>query len=360
MPFTAIEYANMIYCWGVSKGNFAAALRLYNETYPNSQQPASPKVILRAVCRLRENLPIVPQTSLGDHRGGRKPEISPHLEERILRYFTRFPTASSRQAGRRFHVSHRTVQRILKRDDRRACHFQKVHDVSPPDYSQRTEYCRWVLQKHNQDPHFIHKIMWTGESSFSRNGTKNRHVRARTNSGVSHQNGHQYRWKINVWAAILDENLIGPVFINGKLTDQKYLDIVNNHVCGYLEDLPLAALQDTWYQYDEAEPHNTSTSRLNDLFGKKLIGPHGPRRWPPQSPDLTPMDYFLWEYIKGVVFESECETKEEMRSRIVLAFDQVREINRREELFKRVHEQNIKRLCVCLETNGTQVENQSL
>ncbi|GBP18362.1 hypothetical protein EVAR_14755_1 [Eumeta japonica] len=42
MPFTAVEYANMIYCWEVCGSDIAAVLRLYSETYPDSQQPASP------------------------------------------------------------------------------------------------------------------------------------------------------------------------------------------------------------------------------------------------------------------------------------------------------------------------------
>ncbi|GBP51337.1 hypothetical protein EVAR_34123_1 [Eumeta japonica] len=38
-------------------GDIAAALRLYSETHPDSQQPANPQVILRVVYRLRDNLP---------------------------------------------------------------------------------------------------------------------------------------------------------------------------------------------------------------------------------------------------------------------------------------------------------------
>ncbi|GBP16816.1 hypothetical protein EVAR_13201_1 [Eumeta japonica] len=39
---TAIEYANIIYCRGVCREDIAATLRLYSETYSDSQQPASP------------------------------------------------------------------------------------------------------------------------------------------------------------------------------------------------------------------------------------------------------------------------------------------------------------------------------
>ncbi|GBM79996.1 hypothetical protein AVEN_108648-1 [Araneus ventricosus] len=33
-------------------------------------------------------------------------------------------------------------------------------------------------------------------------------------------------------------------------------------------------------------------------FGEHIIGYGGFHEWPPRSPDLTPMDFFLWGYLK--------------------------------------------------------------
>lgn len=42
---------------------------------------------------------------------------------------------------------------------------------------------------------------------------------------------------------------------------------------------------------------------LNDEFGNNWIGQRGPHRWPPRSPDLNPLDFFFWGYLKDNVFK---------------------------------------------------------
>ncbi|GFU62557.1 hypothetical protein TNCV_1313931 [Trichonephila clavipes] len=52
--------------------------------------------------------------------------------------------------------------------------------------------------------------------------------------------------------------------------------------------------------------HVTQLVSLNDLlkdtFGDRLISRFGPVNWPPRSCDLTPLDYFLWGYVKSLVY----------------------------------------------------------
>ncbi|GFU97128.1 uncharacterized protein TNCV_4642211 [Trichonephila clavipes] len=41
---------------------------------------------------------------------------------------------------------------------------------------------------------------------------------------------------------------------------------------------------------------------LKATFGDRLISRFGPVNWPPRSCDLTPLDYFLWGYVKSLVY----------------------------------------------------------
>ncbi|GBM69974.1 hypothetical protein AVEN_142995-1 [Araneus ventricosus] len=42
---------------------------------------------------------------------------------------------------------------------------------------------------------------------------------------------------------------------------------------------------------------------LNLHFGNdRIISRHFPTAWPPQSPDLNPCDFWLWGYLKAVVY----------------------------------------------------------
>ncbi|KAJ4432790.1 hypothetical protein ANN_21429 [Periplaneta americana] len=48
-------------------------------------------------------------------------------------------------------------------------------------------------------------------------------------------------------------------------------------------------------------------SRLNEQFSGHWIGRRGPVEWPARSPDLTPLDFFFWGYIKNLIYEDKIE-----------------------------------------------------
>ncbi|GFY05732.1 DUF4817 domain-containing protein [Trichonephila clavipes] len=62
-----------------------------------------------------------------------------------------------------------------------------------------------------------------------------------------------------------------------------------------------------WFQQDGATCHTARATidLLKDTFGDRLISRFGPVNWPPRSCDLTPLDYFLWGYLKSLVYEDE-------------------------------------------------------
>jgi len=57
------------------------------------------------------------------------------------------------------------------------------------------------------------------------------------------------------------------------------------------------------FQQDGATSPTTlaSMAEIQSFFGDRVIS-KGLR--PPRSPDLTPPDYFLWEYLKGTVYQT--------------------------------------------------------
>ena len=64
-----------------------------------------------------------------------------------------------------------------------------------------------------------------------------------------------------------------------------------------------------WYQHDGAPPHYSRAVQqlLNEKFKNQWIGRGGPIEWPPRSPDLNPLDFFLWGYIKALVHKKTTE-----------------------------------------------------
>ncbi|GFV01129.1 hypothetical protein TNCV_1010501 [Trichonephila clavipes] len=55
---------------------------------------------------------------------------------------------------------------------------------------------------------------------------------------------------------------------------------------------------------------------LKDTFGNRLISRFGPVNWPPRSCDLTPLDYFLWGYVKSLVYADKPQTLDHFEDNI--------------------------------------------
>lgn len=53
-----------------------------------------------------------------------------------------------------------------------------------------------------------------------------------------------------------------------------------------------------------APVHNARivTHYLNERFPNSWIGTNGPVNWPPRSPCLNPLDYFLWGLMKNRIY----------------------------------------------------------
>lgn len=65
-------------------------------------------------------------------------------------------------------------------------------------------------------------------------------------------------------------------------------------------------------------------NHLNEVYPNRWIGRGGPRAWPPRSPDMTPLYYFLWGHLKTMVYGREINTREQLIQRIIDACDEIR------------------------------------
>ncbi|GBO19818.1 hypothetical protein AVEN_269298-1 [Araneus ventricosus] len=100
------------------------------------------------------------------------------------------------------------------------------------------------------------------------------------------------------------KELIGPVFCEGTLTGQRYLELLQDVITDFVENLPLHQIRNVWFQYYGAPAHKISNVKqyLMEAIQNPVIGYGGFVEWPSRSPDLTPLDFFLWGHIKGQVF----------------------------------------------------------
>ncbi|GFW35611.1 uncharacterized protein TNCV_2462511 [Trichonephila clavipes] len=99
--------------------------------------------------------------------------------------------------------------------------------------------------------------------------------------------------KLTVWCALWAGGIIGPYFFKN---DEGHNVTVN----------------------DGATCHTARATidLLKDTFGDRLISRFGPVNWPPRSCDLTPLDYFLWGYVKSLVYADKPQTLDHLEDNI--------------------------------------------
>jgi hypothetical protein len=69
--------------------------------------------------------------------------------------------------------------------------------------------------------------------------------------------------------------------------------------------------------------------------------------WSARSPDLTPMDFFLWNHLKEIVYKSKAKSLSYLRQSIMSAFRTLDS-----DLCKKVCELVPRRLERCIDANG--------
>ena len=107
------------------------------------------------------------------------------------------------------------------------------------------------------------------------------------------------------------------------------------------------------FKQDRAPPHWGLAVRdaLDETFPERWIGRDGPILWPPRSPDLTPLDFFLWSYVKDIVYKTVVPNIDVLKTRIEDAIANVTV-----EMLQNVWREVEYRLDILRATNGAHVE----
>lgn len=285
-------------------------------------------------------------------------EETEHRNERICSSLVLESTRSTRNVAEELGISNKTVARVWKQNGFKCFKYSKTHEIFPDDNFRRMEFCDTVMEKANQDPNFIKNIVFTDESSFSLSGKHNPSVLrywSQENEFRSYEAHTQYPQKLNVWAGIFGDNLIGPFFIDGNLNAEKYLELLQIQVLPAIRNLPGVNLETIWFQQDGCPAHNAVRVKefLRNSFPDRLMSGTGDIRWPPRSPDLSPNDFFLWGFLKSKVYaHNRANNLDELREKLLEA---TRAIS--VEMLGNVRRNFYDRLGYCLASQGGIFEN---
>lgn len=333
--------------------------RIFNELYPE-RPPISRRTVGKTIQRFEETGNVKNKPKLG------RPKSATTEEKQLdtLLAIVESPHVSTRQVARDLETSQTSVRRVLKKAKYHPYKIQLVQELSDDDFDRRSEFCGVMMDRCVIDRQFIFKICFSDEATFCLNGTLNRQNCRYWSDNNPHwmrESHTQHPQKVNVWCGIIKRHIVGPFFIDGSLNGDKYLALLNNDILPFLARLYPGnngnIHESIWFQQDGAPPHYARNVRelLNDIFPGRWIGRRGPLEWPARSPDLTPLDFFLWGYLKTKVYKSKPNDLQDLKTRIS---EEIHDINTNKQhlLINSLHS-FMDRLGHCVAAEGQQFEH---
>lgn len=155
----------------------------------------------------------------------------------------------------------------------------------------------WAQERVNWTVQDWAKVLWTDESPIELLGSKKRHIVRRRDDEQYHPHCIQPTvkfggGKLMVWGCF-SSNGTGPlVRVHGIMDQKVYKNILIHHAKPALTCLKCAIFQ------QDNDPKHTAKSVLQYLNGPRF--PATLMHWPPQSPDLNPIEN-LWIYMDSKV-----------------------------------------------------------
>jgi hypothetical protein len=242
----------------------------------------------------------------------------------------------NRKAGAR----RKSANKLAKENDccRRTIHNILYKDLAVKPYKRircqaltekqkikRKQFCCWVRK--NISTHFVKKIMFSDEKIFDEDGQinyKNEIIYAKSREEANTIGGlheeQKYPMSVMVWCGITWNGVVKVVVLPHKTTFNSIFYVENVLPVIKRDGLNLIG-EDMVYQQDGARPHTSKlTKKAFKTAGIEFLHDGF---WPPNSPDLNPMDYFFWNQVESFMPKKKYSDRENLVKEIKKSVSQV-------------------------------------
>lgn len=278
-----------------------ATLRAYKRMMSLHNDPFPPSTISRLMQKFEAT------KTLHDIQSPGRPSIVNERSSAIEKSITNLKAAnplghtSSRQVARETAIPQRSVVRVLHQIGMHPFRISRTQAISEEDKLKRLDFAKWILENEEILPN----ILWSDEAYFSLDGLVNRHncvIWAYENPRCNlPKNLHSP--KLCVWMAISSNFKLQPHFFESTVDQENYTSMLRDHLIPELQKR--RKMKSVVFQHDGAPPHFSKKARdfLSTKFPEnRVIGRGYGHPWPPRSPDLSPLDYYLWGTLKARVY----------------------------------------------------------
>jgi len=265
-------------------------------------------------------------------------------------------TASTRRISTCMGVPHTRVWQTLHHHGLYPFHLQMVQRLEEGDGTRQLDLCQWIIANRRLIPF----ILFTNEARFTCdiiNNIHNSHRWSDKNPHATVERNSLHCFFVNVWCIVIDNQLIGPSVLPNCLTGRACVDFLQNEFPLILEEVPLAERMRMVCQHDGAPAYYSHlvTHHPNLTFPEQWIGHDGHVQWPPRSPNLTPLDFCLWGWMKSEVCKEKVNTKYEFVARIMNSAALMKQ--ERQDDLRRATRTIAKRVEKCIEVDGGTFEH---
>lgn len=264
------------------------------------------------------------------------------------------PRKSIRRRSLELGITSRTLKRILKDLRMKPYKIRQVQELKPADYGERVYYCNWLIDKLNEDPMLLFKLLFSDEAKFFLNGvvsSSHAYYWATQNPNERKQRSMDKNG-VMVFCAFTASEILGPYFFDLNVNQQSYIELLREKLIPDLQRLNMT--EEVWFMQDGAPAHraNATMNLLRGVFDERLISLGADVEWPPRSPDLTPCDYFLWGFLKQLVYKKRFDNIEDLKREITRCIEYISP-----DMLERTFTHSlIERTNMCLAANGGHFE----
>ena len=117
--------------------------------------------------------------------------------------------------------------------------------------------------------------------------------------------------------------LLGPYWFEERgrtvtITANRYCEIIRQFHADLNRILTPGQFRLAWFMQDGTSPHTAheTISYLQELFGNRLLCLGTRYEWSPHSPDLNPLDFWLWGAAKGSIYANKPDTLAQLKRNV--------------------------------------------
>ena len=134
--------------------------------------------------------------------------------------------------------------------------------------------------------------------------------------------------RVIAWCDFCAGGIIGTSFFENEagaaisVNRLPYRTMINEFLWPELEDMDV---DDVHFQQDSATFHTSGETigLLRKKFPGRVISRNGDYNWPPRSYNLTPLDFYLWGYVKDKVYVDAPKSIQELKEKIRAVIDEI-------------------------------------